>query len=189
MQLATEFTAACGHRLFMMRPSELLLRAGAVEVTVSSASVDDVERVSREVSERPAWSPTGVFALLENLTTEGWDHAEVIRAAARNGGIVDRETVYEICGYDDDRMLRGFTRPSARITAALQRQGVIADGVEPALTAVYEGGVKAVTFRIPKEMVLILAKDSENGEFPRPIASPVDHASVDGVEASEKVRE
>jgi hypothetical protein len=180
MRLATEFSATCGRRLFMMRPGDLLLRAGAVDVTVSRSSVDDVERVSREASQRPTWSPAGVFALLEHLVDEGWDHAEVIRVAARNGGVVDRQTVYEICGYDDERMLRGFTRPPARITASLQRQGIVADEVEAALTPVYEGGVKAVAFTIPKEMISILAEDGEGGELPPPTVSSVDHVSVDG---------
>jgi len=183
MRLATEFSAACGRRLFMMRPGDLLLRAGAVNVTVSISSVDDVERVSREALQHPTWSPSGVFALLEHLVDEGWDHAEVIRTAARNAGVVDRQTVYEICGYDDDRMLRGFTRPSARITASLQRQGVVADGVEAALTPVYEGGVKAVAFTIPKEMIAILAEDRESGALPLPAVSSLDPVSVDGTEA------
>jgi hypothetical protein len=60
-------------------------------------------------------------------------------------------------------MLRGFTRPTARITAELQSADVVADGVEPALTPVYRG-VKAEAFRIPTEMVTILA--AEQGTKP-----------------------
>jgi len=158
IELVAELRASCGHRLFMMRPIDLLKRAAAVQVEISSASVDDVERVSRETQARPTWSPDGVSALLERLETEGWEHAEVIRAAAARGGSISREAIYEIAGYEDDRMLRGFTRPSARITADLQRLGIVADGVEPALTPVYSG-VKASAFRIPAEMVSIIMAD------------------------------
>jgi PIN domain-containing protein len=182
-QLAAEFNVAVAdRRLFMMRPSDLLLRANAVEVTVNSASVDDVERVSREVSsERSLWTPTAVFALLETLAEEGWDQAEVIRTAAERGGIVDRDTVYELCGYNDDRMLRGFTRPSARITADLQRRGLVASDVDPALTALYEGGVKAVTFKIPNEMVSILAEDKAPNDSITP--TEIDEPIIDRPES------
>lgn len=96
-----------------MPPRDLLLRASAIDVSVRKESVDDVERVSRESQTRPEWSAAGVAALLERLENEGWSQAEVIREAASRGGTIDRETVYEICGYEDDRMLRGFTLPAA----------------------------------------------------------------------------
>ena len=84
----------------------------------------------------------------------------VIRVAAAKGGRIDREDVYELCGYDDDRMLRGFTRPAARITRDLQAEGLVSHGVEPALTSIYIG-VKAAAFRIPVEMVTILEDGGE----------------------------
>ena len=59
----------------------------------------------------------------------------MIREAAALGGTMDRQTVYDLCGYDDERMLRGFTRPTARVTAELQRAGIAADSVAPALSA------------------------------------------------------
>jgi hypothetical protein len=37
----------------------------------------------------------------------------------------------------------------------------LSEGVEPALTTVYEGGVLAVKFEIPLEMVEILSLDAE----------------------------
>ncbi|MGI9004104.1 MAG: hypothetical protein ACR2GH_21070 [Pseudonocardia sp.] len=107
--------------------------------------MDDAERVSRETS-RPTWSAAGVVALLERLETEGREHAMVIREAAARGGRIDRDDVYDIRGYDDDRMLRGFTRPAARITRDLQAAGLVAPDVEAALTTLYVG-VKAAAFR------------------------------------------
>ena len=159
VELVAEFKNQSGRQLYMMRPIDLLRRASALDVVVRKESVDDVERVSRESQSRPEWSEAGVSALLERLETEGWSQADVIRVAASRGGTIDREEVYEICGYDDDRMLRGFTSPTVRITRDLQRDGVVADDVEPVLTTIYRGGVKAAAFRIPAEMVAILAAD------------------------------
>ncbi len=163
VELVAEFRVKCGRRLFMMRPIDLLTRAATLKVAVRRESVDDVERVSRESQVRPRWTAEGVAALLDRLTAEGWEHALVIRAAAARGGTIDRRAVYEICGYEDDRMLRGFTRPAARITSDLQSAGLVADGVEAALTPVYYG-VKAAAFTIPAEMVEILSADETEGE-------------------------
>lgn len=159
VELVAELKTRCGRQLYMLRPIDLLRRASALDVTVRKESVDDVERVSRESRQRPEWSAAGVSALLERLETESWSQADVIRVAASRGGTVDREAVYEICGYEDDRMLRGFTLPTARIARDLQLDGVVADGVEPVLTTIYRGGVKAAAFRIPAEIVLILTAD------------------------------
>ncbi len=79
--------------------------------------------------------------------------------AALQGGTIDRERVYAICGYEDDRMLRGFTLPTSRMTRDLQQEGIVAEGVEPVLTTIYRGGVKAAAFRIPAEMTAILSRD------------------------------
>ena len=159
VELVAEFKNQSGRQLYMMRPIDLLRRASALDVVVRKESVDDVERVSRESQPRPQWSEAGLSALLERLETEGWSQADVIRVAASRGGTIDREEVYEICGYEDDRMLRGFTLPTVRITRDLQRDGVVADDVEPVLTTIYRGGVKAAAFCIPAEMVAILAAD------------------------------
>ena len=74
----------------------------------------------------------------------------------RSRGEADRDTVYEIAGRDTDKMLRGFTRPAARVTAALQAEGLVQDGVPAMLVALYPDGVKASAFRIPPEVVRIL---------------------------------
>jgi len=165
IELVAEYKARGGHQLYMMRPIDLLKRSSALQVSVRQESVEDVERVSRE-SQRSVWSAVGVAALLDRLETEGREQADVIRAAADRGGTINREDVYAVCGYEDDRMLRGFTLPTARITRELQQDGIVADGVDPVLTTVYRGGVKAAAFRIPAEMAAILAADqaSEDAE-------------------------
>ena len=92
-----------------------------------SKAVDDVERVSHEAPARSTWSAAGLAALLEHLETETWEHADVIHVAAARGGQISRDGIYQVCGYEDDRMLRGFTRPTARITVDLQRAGIVAE--------------------------------------------------------------
>jgi hypothetical protein len=98
-----------------------------------------------------------VAELLRRLDTEGREQADVIRTAAERGGIITRDEVFEIGGYEEDRMLRGFTRPTARLTRALQEEGILDGEVEPMLTPQYEGGVLAVKFEIPLEVVEILS--------------------------------
>jgi hypothetical protein len=168
-ELVEEFRLLCGHRLFMLRPAGLLERAAALEIMVRQESVADVARIS-EVRETVAddvesalWTSDGVHALLARLDAESSKQSAIIRAAAREGGSISRDDVYRVAGYADSRMLRGFTKPTARITQDLQRDGVVADGVEPALTPIYDG-MKATAFVIPQEMVTILAEDDQSSQ-------------------------
>jgi rRNA-processing protein FCF1 len=161
VELVAELKAASGRSLFMMRPIDLLKHAAALEIDVSHESVEDVERVSQS-AERPMWTPRGVDALLKRLDAEGREQADVIREAAVLGGVIDRDAVYEIGEYEGERMLRGYTRPTARITRDLQAEGLVAEGVDPMLTPNYGSGVKALSFRIPDEVVLILTQDSNS---------------------------
>ncbi len=160
-ELVAELAAACGGaQLFMMRPTDLLRRAGTLKVAVRAESVDEAERVGREAA-RSTWSLAGVVALLERLEEEGWEQALVIRVAAARGGRIGREEIYDICGYGGDRMLRGFAKPTARITRDLQDAGLVAPDVGAALAPISVGGV-AVAYRIPAEMVAILADVKSN---------------------------
>lgn len=51
-ELIDELKEKCGHKLYMMRPADLLRHAPALQVTVNSRSVEDVERVARESIQR-----------------------------------------------------------------------------------------------------------------------------------------
>jgi hypothetical protein len=152
-ELVTELLRQTSHRLFMLRPKDLLALSSILEVAVSEASVADAERV--RPTPKPEWTAPAVSELLRRLDEEGQAQSEVIRAAAQMGGEIDRDAVYAICEFDDDRMLRGFTRPTARITADLQSAGLVGDGVTAMLIPRYEG-VKAAAFAIPDEVVTIL---------------------------------
>ncbi len=104
--------------------------------------------------------------LLRRLDSEGWKHGDVIRHAAENFGFVERAAIYEIARYNDERMLRGYTRPVNRITKDLQEAGIVQAGVTPMLQPVYVD-VKAAGFKIPGEVVdLLVDGPSEDDDFP-----------------------
>jgi hypothetical protein len=155
-ELVEEFAAESERGFYLLRPSQLIEHADALQVTVSEEAVAEVRR-GTTVAGPTSWSAQSVRELLKRLDAEGREQADVIRHAAREMGVISRDKIYEICGYSEDRMLRGFTRPPARITRDLQDEGLLEDGVEAALTAIYDGGVTALRFEIPPEIVEILA--------------------------------
>lgn len=162
-ELVAEFSQHSDQRLFLLRPVQLISHAASLNVAVPEDAAKDVERATSESSE-PRWTKDSVVELLRRLDAEGQVQAEVIRAAAAQGGVIDREQIYQIADYDEDRMLRGFTRPTARITRSLQEEGFVQPGVEPALTPIYEGGVQAVRFEIPLDMAEVLSLDQPEHE-------------------------
>jgi hypothetical protein len=155
------FELSGGHRLFLLTPRDLLQRSTVLDVHVSPDSLEDAAQARSELDAVEAWTAEGVQELLRRLDAEGQVQADVIRMAAELGGTVDRDTVYRICGYDDSRMLRGFTRPAARITTDLQREGLVATRVAPMLVPLYPDDVRAAGFRIPAEVVGILRDTSD----------------------------
>ena len=152
-ELVAELDARCGARLFLLRTSELLQRAdSAIDVPVRAESVEEARR-----SEWTPWTADAVGHLLTRLDAENLPQADVIRRAARLGGSVDRAEVYDVCGFSTDRLLTGFTKPVARITWVLQYEGLVPQGVPPALYPVYEGPGRARAFVVPDEIVDLLA--------------------------------
>jgi hypothetical protein len=151
-ELALEYNKLSGRRLFLLRPPDLLSRAAALDVEVDEESLADADRRSEETTEPVPWTADALVALLSRLDDEAPVQAEVIRLAAESGGRVTREQVYELGGFPDDRMLRGFTRPPARLTTALQAKGVVPEDVLPILIARYPDGVKASYFSVPPEV-------------------------------------
>lgn len=154
-ELVEEFATRSEKGVVLLRPAQLIEHADAVQVTVSREAVSEVERGTADPD--PArWTAAAVRELLRRLDDEGREQADVIRFASVHGGYISREQIYEVAGYDEDRMLRGFTRPAARITRDLQAEGLLDDGVESILTPHYEGGVTALRFEIPADVVDIL---------------------------------
>ena len=144
-----------------MRPADLLARASVLEVEVDQASSVDAGRVADTGEEPPdePWTLQALSALLECLDQEAPVQAAALRLATPDhGGRVSRETVYELGGYADDRMLRGFTRPFRRLTITLQGEGTIPAGVAPIFVARYPDGVKASYFSVPAEVPQLLGQ-------------------------------
>ena len=161
-EMAKEFFDFSGGRqLYLLRPRDLLLRSGALDVEVNPASLEDASRERDDLEPVGAWTAEAVAELLRRLDREGQVQADVIREAAALGGTITREIVYGLCGYDDERMLRGFTRPAARITADLQESGLLPARVAPILKPLYPDGVRASGFRVPTEVVTILRGATE----------------------------
>ncbi len=158
-ELTQEYHELTGRRLFLLRPADLLTRASVLEVEVDQASPADAGRVADIEEEQPAepWTLSALAALLERLDEEAPVQAAALRLATPGqDGRVSREKVYELGGYGDDRMLRGFTRPYRRLTEALQREGVIPAGVSPIFVARYPDGVKTSYFSVPSEVPQLL---------------------------------
>ena len=81
----------------------------------------------------------------------------MIRVAAQQPkGRLPRALVYELGEYEDGRTLRGFTRPVNRITRQLQREGLVAADVAPALEPVYDQGVQAAYLAVPPDIRKLL---------------------------------
>jgi hypothetical protein len=165
-ELTLEYHRLTGRRLFLLRPPDLLARAGALDVEVDQQSVADAESRSDDDDARSPWTADALAALLTRLDDEAPVQAKAIRYAAESGGRVTREQVYELGGFPDDRMLRGFTRPPARLTAALQAEGVVPERVLPILVARYPEGGKASYFSVPPEIPALYA--GLTGEAPAP---------------------
>jgi hypothetical protein len=176
-ELTLEYQGLAGRRLFLMRPAGLLTRASVLEVEVDEASSADAGRVAEIEDEPPAepWTLAALSALLERLDQEAPVQAAALRLATPDqGGRVSREKVYKLGEYADDRMLRGFTRPFRRLTAILQAEGRVPEGVSPIFVARYPDGVKASYFSVPGEVPQLLEELSptETGPHGNPQAAP-----------------
>jgi hypothetical protein len=105
--------------------------------------------------------------LFDRLAYEGYQNrVDVIKYAAEMDGFVSALSVYEICDYDDDRTLRGFTRPVKRITGQLRQLGKISESAVSVLETRYEAGeMKASGFSVDPLLVSLineLADDTED---------------------------
>jgi hypothetical protein len=105
------------------------------------------------------WTIEGITELLRRLEQQRPLQAQVIRSAAKKGGRITRRQVYRLGGYDQNRSLRGFTRPSNRLTAQLQQEGVVRYGVDPPLRAVFGPGGLARHFVVPAELTRLIGTE------------------------------
>lgn len=123
---------------------------GKWEPTSTIAS-DEPTFVGNDVA--AAWPLAAYQELLSRLRYENRPHAEVIEAAARNGGEITRSEVYALAGYGQQRTLRGFTRPPTRIAQDLMDEGLLDRSVRWPLWTIYRHGVRASHFAVPREFL------------------------------------
>ncbi|GAA3040746.1 hypothetical protein GCM10010464_00360 [Pseudonocardia yunnanensis] len=109
---------------------------------------DDIDYVDLPID---IWTHEAMELLLKRLRDERRPQAEVIVEAARRGGRISRDLVYQIAGFSPDRTLRGFTKPPRRIAAQLIARGQLDPDAPPPLVAVYRKGVLATHFQVPRE--------------------------------------
>ncbi|MGW5248297.1 hypothetical protein ACWEQN_31500 [Streptomyces sp. NPDC004129] len=159
--------------LYMLTPSELLRWAKELlELNVDEGSVRDLEQLGEasadKDSEDEAWTAESLAAFMDELMRRYPSRVKAIVAAAANGGFVDRETVYELAGYDETRRLRGFTQPIGTLSRDLQAIGVLTGGEPFLLTTVYGHAVDpswAKGFRIPSGVIPLLRSKYEGSEL------------------------
>ncbi|WP_329172529.1 PIN domain-containing protein [Streptomyces decoyicus] len=160
-ELTAELRARGGGRLFLLSPKQFLeVAAPVLRLSLQAGSVEDIERVERIEAESThgGWTAAALEELFRGLSYEGYgDRVAVIRHAAEMDGHVEATSVYDICDYDDDRTLKGFTKPIKRISGNLHAQGIIPDSAVPVLTAEYKNGPgRASGFRIHPLLVPLI---------------------------------
>ncbi|WP_159046489.1 PIN-like domain-containing protein [Streptomyces sp. XY413] len=121
-ELSEEFIGEVSGRFFMLKPEQLLLLAREhLQVEVSEVSVQNVEMVDArsELDEEEvvgSWNYILLADLIRSLRIQAPVQEAAIFRAVDNGGFVSRDEIYELGGYEPGRMLKGFTRPIARIS-------------------------------------------------------------------------
>jgi hypothetical protein len=111
-----------------LEPSTIAALHAAIASVIADAS--DMTPAPDAVQ---GWTPQLAVELDTRLRTRNRPvQADTIRAAALAGGHVDRATVYELGGYDADRVLNGFTRPVNGVMKELVVEGLLpADAAHP----------------------------------------------------------
>lgn len=81
--------------------------------------------------------------------------------AARQGGVVARDEVYELGDYDPERSLKGFTRPVNRICQELRDSEVVPADAPDLLVPDYDEKIKgyqrARSFSVPADIIGLLS--------------------------------
>lgn len=145
--------------LFMLRPTSLVSHAReALNLEIEADTVFKIGRAedTSETKAAVSWTPDAFHYLLQKLQRQAPVQHDVMMEAISNGGFVSRDDVYDIAGYDEDRTLRGFTRPTKRIMEQMQDQGLLAVGVTEPLRAIYsssESYVLASGFQVANDLV------------------------------------
>ncbi len=122
---------------------------------------EEASRPIPEDVEPSGWTRELVEHALDALGTGGAPvQAKAIRRAVVNGGTVTRAEVYQLGDYAPQRKLRGFTRPTNRITQGMRDNGLLPEDADELLATQYDPNVKGYQpttgFSVPPEVVKLL---------------------------------
>lgn len=111
--------------------------------------------------ESSGWTRDLLDQALDSLTSSGAPvQAKAVRRAATNGGTVTRAEVYELGRYSPKRKLRGFTRPTNRVTQSMRDRGELPEDADELLVTQYDPNAKGYQpttgFSVPPEVVKLL---------------------------------
>lgn len=103
------------------------------------------------------WTAEALEEAFARLERDGAHvQAAVIQEALNHHGYITRERVYRIGRYPKGRSLRGFTRPTSRIVAAMKSEGWIPDNAAGLLASSYQNGVVADGFSVDARLGALL---------------------------------
>ncbi|WP_433165260.1 PIN-like domain-containing protein [Kribbella sp. CA-247076] len=167
IELCRELADRCGTQLYMLRPEQLLGLADALSVAVEPEAVKNVERTtlperasSTSDAQGTGWTAHAVETMMHRLVGTAPVQEATIRAAAQQGGYIDRDEVYRLGEYEPDRQLKGFTRPVNRVVQALRDSGELPEDASDALSPVYDEMTRGFGwvdgFRVPDEVARFL---------------------------------
>lgn len=103
-----------------------------------------------QTDEPPGWEGFDVRAMILSLPA---NQRDVIQAAIKNGGLINRDETYAVIGRSQKKRLTGFTRPVDKATAYLKKNGKLRQDVKDLLATEYKGSGRAYAFRVPDEVV------------------------------------
>lgn len=105
------------------------------------------------------WNMKAISEALKMLPKE---QRNVLLRAASNGGQVSREEVYDVAKFLSTRSLKGFTRPTRRVTGDLQEKNVLPKNAESLLSIIYDSSIKTFKpvqgFSIPLDVIELIKK-------------------------------
>jgi hypothetical protein len=154
-ELTLEYFRLCGRRLYLLRPSDLLTRASALEVEVDVNSAADADRPAgaRGTLESPRWSYHAYRRLIQDLGHRYPDQQSVILRASASGGFLPRQDVLELIGRSADGNLVRFALPAQNVADSLVDSGILEEGCLYPLQAMYEGPGKTTGYSVPEEFI------------------------------------
>jgi hypothetical protein len=133
---------------------DCIARFDARPVTLSSTEAE---------AQVGGWTPGTIAEALGRLERNGGTvQAQAIREASKNGGMIGRKQIFLIGGYPKQRMLRGFTKPVSRVVDAMKSEGLIPQSAVNLLEPTYNSGPRADGFRVPAQLVALIARHDEN---------------------------